>query len=270
LLLKVNNDGFDLGAQRRPIKLNDLPAASAALKAHKQGQKVKETPIARLISRQRILDADDLVLSFEYLCGERSRANGKWPLVELGELCSFIGDGDWVESKDQSSDGIRLIQTGNIGMGEYLDKEARARFITLSKFKELNCTEVHPGDVLVSRLPDPVGRACLAPDLKRRMIAAVDCSIIRFKPKEMIPEFFIFLSLSDEYYTTLAAYLTGASRQRISRSNLEQIRIPKPPIDRQREILTELLEKQSQILASRRQVEDLERNIRSRIGSVWS
>lgn len=40
--------------------------------------------------------------------------------MKLGKLCTLFTDGDWIESKDQSDSGIRLIQTGNIGNGEFL------------------------------------------------------------------------------------------------------------------------------------------------------
>ena len=44
---------------------------------------------------------------------------------------SVFADGDWIESKDQADDGIRLIQTGNVGNGVYLDKGERARYLSL-------------------------------------------------------------------------------------------------------------------------------------------
>ena len=34
-------------------------------------------------------------------------------------------DGDWIESPYITTDGIRLIQTGNIGTGEYREKGFR-------------------------------------------------------------------------------------------------------------------------------------------------
>ena len=47
-----------------------------------------------------------------------------WAIKPLGELCQVFADGDWVESKDQSVEGIRLIQTGNVGEGiEYTVSE---------------------------------------------------------------------------------------------------------------------------------------------------
>ena len=72
-------------------------------------------------------------------------------------------DGDWVELPYITDNGVRLIQTGNIGIGEY--REQGHRYIDESSFEELRCTDINPGDVLICRLAEPVGRACLAPDL---------------------------------------------------------------------------------------------------------
>ncbi|MCE2451319.1 MAG: restriction endonuclease subunit S, partial [Nitrospinae bacterium] len=68
-------------------------------------------------------------------------------------------DGDWIESPYITSDGIRLIQTGNIGEGEY--KEKGFRYISEETFKHFGCTEIEPGDILICRLGEPVARACL-------------------------------------------------------------------------------------------------------------
>ena len=38
-------------------------------------------------------------------------------MSNIREISTFISDGDWIESQDQSDYGIRLIQTGNIGNG---------------------------------------------------------------------------------------------------------------------------------------------------------
>ena len=43
--------------------------------------------------------------------------------MRLDDICTVFNDGDWIESKDQSENGIRLIQTGNIGEGKYLEKD---------------------------------------------------------------------------------------------------------------------------------------------------
>ena len=57
-----------------------------------------------------------------------------WKYLRLGEICKSIKDGDWIEKKDQSTAGIRLIQTGNIGIGIFKDKSDSAHFINLETF----------------------------------------------------------------------------------------------------------------------------------------
>lgn len=106
-----------------------------------------------------------------------------WGMKTLGEVCEVFADGDWVESKDQSTEGIRLIQTDNVGEGVFKDRSEKARYISEATFKRLRCTEIVEGDCLVSRLPEPVGRSCILPDTGERMITAVDCTILRFNPK---------------------------------------------------------------------------------------
>jgi type I restriction enzyme, S subunit len=161
----------------------------------------------------------------------------KWPTKRLADACEVFADGDWVESKDQSAEGIRLVQTGNVGEGLFKDREEKARYISIETFKRLRCTEIIKGDCLISRLPDPVGRSCILPQTGERMITAVDCTIVCFNPNYLIPEFFNFYSRSPEYLQAVEAETTGTTRKRISRSRLGQIKIPVPPIPEQKRIV---------------------------------
>jgi type I restriction enzyme S subunit len=105
-----------------------------------------------------------------------------WAQKKLADVCDVFTDGDWIESKDQSDEGIRLLQTGNVGEGRLKDRGNKARYISADTFRRLKCTEIFPGDCIISRLPDPVGRTCVLPDIGERMITAVDCTVVRFKP----------------------------------------------------------------------------------------
>ena len=152
----------------------------------------------------------------------------------LENLCTSFVDGDWIESKDQSEVGIRLIQTGNVGEGTYIDKAVKARFIDEKTFERLNCTEVKENDILISRLPDPIGRACIVPLVSPKMITAVDCTIARLK-NIIVPNFFISCTLMMFYKVQIEKYTTGSTRKRISRNNLGKIKIPVPPLELQEE-----------------------------------
>lgn len=160
-----------------------------------------------------------------------------WKSQRLGDLCEVFADGDWIESKDQSPNGIRLVQTGNVGQGIFKDRDEKARYISESTFKRLRCTEIFQHDCLISRLPDPVGRSCIMPDTGERMITAVDCTIVRFKRKEVNPEFFNYYSRSEEYLRAIDKECTGTTRKRISRSKLADTPILVPPLPEQKRIV---------------------------------
>ncbi|MBU1152206.1 N-6 DNA methylase [Patescibacteria group bacterium] len=197
------------------------------------------------------------------------RINPDWEMVELGAVAKTFTDGNWIESKDQSASGFRLIQTGNIRIGEYLDKADKARFISEDTFKRLKCTEVFEGDILISRLPDPVGRACLVPNLETRTITAVDCTVVRFNAEKISPNFFIFYSASTEYFVTLDQFLTGSSRQRISRSNLAKVKIRLPPLETQKQIVAQIEAEKALVDSNKELITLYEQKIKDKVEEVW-
>jgi len=152
---------------------------------------------------------------------------GDWGKRKLATLCEKFTDGDWIEAKDQSNFGFRLIQTGNIGVAEFLDKPESKRWISQETFERLHCEEVLPGDILISRLPEPAGRACIVPFLGTNMITAVDCTIVR-PSDDCYNKFLLQYLSSQQYFSVVKAHLAGGTRQRISRSNLADIDVPIP------------------------------------------
>ena len=152
---------------------------------------------------------------------------------KLKDVSVLFADGDWIESKDQASDGIRLIQTGNVGFGMYLDKPQNAKYISDDTFHRLNCLEIYAGDILISRLPEPAGRACLLPKSTERRITAVDCTVIRTDASVIDRNYLLQFLCSEQYLKTVNSFLAGGTRQRISRKNLEGIEVPYPSIDKQ-------------------------------------
>ncbi|MFN4798593.1 MAG: restriction endonuclease subunit S [Pseudanabaena sp.] len=159
---------------------------------------------------------------------------------------TFI-DGDWVELPYITEEGIRLIQTGNVGIGNY--REKGFKYIAEESFHKLNCTEVKPNDVLICRLDGPVGRACLAPNLGLRMITSVDNTILKPATKHNA-RFIVYLLSSKSYleWNQVLCRVGGGNRWRVSRSMLGDLRVPVPPEKEQKEIANFLEEKTAKIL----------------------
>lgn len=166
-----------------------------------------------------------------------------WRLIELKfsakDGYKTFTDGDWIESPYITSTGVRLLQTGNVGIGEF--KEKGFRYVSEETFKKLNCTEVKPGDVLICRLDGPVGRSCLAPDLGVKVITSVDNAIL--KPNDDFdPRFIVYLTNCTPWLDWVAdlCRVGGGFRLRVSRTMLGQQQIPAPPVNEQTKIADEL------------------------------
>lgn len=171
-----------------------------------------------------------------------------------GEVGLFI-DGDWVESKDQDVNGdVRLIQLADVGDGFFIDKSNR--HLTSGKVRELRCTYLREGDVLIARMPDPLGRACIFPGLSTPSVTVVDVCIVRPDPKLVIPEWLAFYINNPNFRNQIKKYITGTTRQRISRGNLAKIKLSIPSIEDQKKTIR-LLNMADSIRQKRKQAVEL-------------
>lgn len=192
----------------------------------------------------------------------------RYPMSLLADVCEVFADGDWVESKDQAQAGIRLIQTGNVGIGAFKGRDEKTRYVSDDTFNRLRCTEIFEGDCLISRLPEPAGRSCIVPATGERMITAVDCTIVRFRPRQVLPGFFNYYSQSLDYLQAVDSETTGTTRKRISRSKLGQVAIPVPPVPEQQRIVGVLDEAFAAIATARANTEQNLRNARELLGAA--
>jgi len=83
LFVKIENDGFDLGAQRREKLDSNLPEAAQVLLDWRSGKKV-ESNFAHWVSREKIAENGDYNLSGDRYLVATDYTNAKWPMMELG------------------------------------------------------------------------------------------------------------------------------------------------------------------------------------------
>jgi hypothetical protein len=126
----------------------------AAIEEHFSGVDAADTSLRAAHRKCAVLRKSALALV--------DNTDGK--LVSLRDILgrsTLFTDGDWVESKDQDPSGsIRLIQLADIGEGVFRNRSSR--FLNEETATRLQCTYLVPGDVLVARMADPLGRACTA------------------------------------------------------------------------------------------------------------
>jgi type I restriction enzyme S subunit len=184
----------------------------------------------------------------------------QWKEVQLSQLLkanSLFSDGDWVESKDQDPEGSnRLLQLADIGDGQFLDKSNR--FLNDKQFTLLRCTPLIQGDILIARMPDPIGRACLFPAMPMRCATIVDVAILR--NADANSGWLVAAINSDAFRRKIELSSCGTTRTRISRSLLTKLKLLVPPPEIQKSISTILysidtaIEKTESLIAKYQQI----------------
>lgn len=166
----------------------------------------------------------------------------EWSLATISDFVGKDGvfvDGDWVESKDQDPDGdVRLIQLADIGDGEYRNKSER--FLTYEKAIQLGCTFLQKGDVLIARMPGPLGRACIFPGDQKKSVTVVDVAVVRPAANEFDTRWLMYFVNAPAFRSAVASMQSGSTRKRISRGNLSKIALPVPPLDQQKRIVAQI------------------------------
>ncbi|MBJ7881873.1 restriction endonuclease subunit S [Gelidibacter salicanalis] len=144
-------------------------------------------------------------------------------------------DGDWIESKDQDPEGkIRLIQLADIGDGFFINKSAR--FMNKETANKLRCTFLEKGDILVARMPDPLGRCCIFPlEGTEKFVTAVDVCIIR-PTKDVCTPYLAYMINSPFNRSEIDRQSTGTTRRRITKKRLGSLEIPLLPLKTQQNI----------------------------------
>lgn len=172
----------------------------------------------------------DALLTFDEAGGVR------W--VPMGELAGdgFFTDGDWVESKDQDPTGdVRLTQLADVGVDVFRDRSDR--WLREDQAAALGCTFLEPQDVLIARMPDPLGRACQVPEGLGRAVTVVDVAILRCKRPDVLPRYVMYALNSGPLSRGMLSFQSGGTRRRISRGNLAKVRVPIPSIDEQHRVV---------------------------------
>jgi len=158
--------------------------------------------------------------------------------VALADLASggLFSDGDWVESKDQDPQGtVRLSQLADVGVGVFRDRSDR--WLRPDQADALKCTFLEADDVLIARMPDPIGRACLAPANIGVTVTVVDVSILRVNRDRADPRYVMWAINSPRFRAAVEAKQSGTTRKRISRRNLGALTVPLPALSEQHRIL---------------------------------
>ena len=274
----VNRDitDFLVGGTRAKLNqkaLRTLPVFLPPLNEQHRIAEILSSVDASIQATQAVIEQAERVkrgLMEELLTGglgseaiERGEVPEGWALSSVSSVLkpSLFIDGDWGESKDQSPDGdVRLIQLADIGDGYFIDKSDR--HLTKDTAMRLKCTFLRKGDILVARMPEPLGRCCFFPlEGEECFVTVVDVAIMR--PHNSFNAMWLMNLINSDYARRfIEDNAGGTTRKRISRKNLGGLLLPVPPISEQCRIAEILSDSDNFIAKQKKTVEQLTRTKR--------
>ena len=194
--------------------------------------------------------------STEFKDSELGRIPRSWESIEIFDVrdksdrYSFTGGpfGSNLKREEYTEKGIRIIQLQNIGDGQFLNKYKI--YTSQEKADELKSCNIYPGDIILSKMGDPVARATMIPDFDTRYLMASDGIRLSTNKKKYDTKF-VLESINHYTFRNQAELSsTGSTRKRITLVELRTLKIAIPPLSMQKKIASILtsLDQQSQVL----------------------
>ena len=209
---KVENDGFDLGAQRTPIDKNDLPFILEAIMFHKNGQDIK----LQIVNKSAILENKEISLNNSiYKITSSLGTASDFEVVKLTDYVKFQR-GTSVTKKDVEDGNIPVIAGGQKPAYFHNQKNRDANSITISS------SGAYAGFVSFHSYP----------------IFASDCFTVASKSERLDQKFLFYLLKSKQ--EKIYGMQSGGAQPHVYARDFNNFKIPLPPIEIQREIVEEL------------------------------
>ncbi len=267
LFVKVINDGFDLGAQRRRIDKNDLPEAFDVLKKWRAGKK-KKSDLANWVKKGKIAESGEFNLTGDRYRETADYSKMKWPMVKLGDSNFFQtesggtldsgnkeywdGEINWVTLVDLPADNFitEIINTQRTLTKLGLDKSSAK---LLPEKSILVSSRAIIGRIGIARIPLATNQGFKNIVIKN--IDKVDEKYIAYIITKLVPK--------------MDLLGTGGTYKEISKTSFSNLEIPLPPLEIQQKIVSQIECERQSILAVKKLIEIHERKIKEKIAEVW-
>lgn len=242
LFVKLNNDGFDLGAQRREIEGSEIPEIiriiqkyHSNIEAQTSDEEIIHHPLVIIANKEKIAEQDYI------LVGERYKIDKPlatiYPVVPLSDICEInaenknpalaFGDDEFIYIDISSvENGTGEIDFSNKIKGS--DAPSRAK------------RAVKKGDILFSTVrPNLKAYGYVEREDCDCCIASTGFAVISAKTM-VLSKYVYYMLYSEPVQTQLASMMGKGAYPSVNQKDVSQIQIPLPPLSVQEAMVTAL------------------------------
>ena len=260
LFVKMNNDGFDLGAQRRPIEKNDIPEIVKIVKkfafcvsTESEKDFVDDSGLSIVATKAEIAKNDYVLVGERYSLNEFK--NEKYVTVYLGDKDLFQVESGGTPSstvEDYWKGEINWVTLEDLPPKNYITEiKSTKRTISIKGLENSNAKILPVNTILVSTRATigrvGIAKCNLATNQGFKNIIVMNKGRVFYKYVA-----YMMTSLKDK----MTSLSSGGTFKEISKSNFLNLGFPLPPIETQEQIVAEIESYQKIIDGARRVVEN--------------
>ncbi len=261
LFVKLNNDGFDLGAQRREIKGSEIPDVVNIFKDYQKDVDVAGRENVVFAKKNEIAEQDYILVGERYI--KTKRAIGKYPIVKISNVCvvnSGFGFPNELQGEVGGSIPFYKVSDMNTPGNESIMKQSN-NYVSREVASRQRWIPVSSNTVIFPKIG-----AAIATNKKRMLsvdslfdnnVMGITCS------REIIKKYLYYILCSIE----LSKWASQSNPPSIRKTTVEDYSIPLPPLSVQEEIVAEIESYQRIIDGARQVVENYKPTIK--IDPTW-
>ena len=239
LFVKIDNDGYGLGAQRNVVMGGQLQEAVELLQQFKEG-KFAESVIAHAVAKKEIAKNGDYNLSGERYVSNKFYDTTTFNIVSIIDVCE-IGDGNHSSNYPKSSEmvevGVPFIRGTNLDSGTVIEDDIK--FISEDKHRLLKKGHLKTNDVLFVNRGE-IGKCAIVPKIFNGANLNSQIAWLRANPSLLSPFYLLRILQSTEIMQLLFREKKGATLQQYTIKQLQNLQIPLPPLSIQEAIVAEI------------------------------
>ena len=187
----------------------------------------------------------------------------EWKVVKLRDVVDnkqaiVAGPfGSNLKVSDYRPVGVPIIRLQNIERNRFINKDIK--YTSSEKAKELSYHSYQPGDLVLAKLGDPIGKTCIVPPFMGKGIVVADVVRIRLSPKKATKQFIEYMLNSSICFKQLRKETIGSTRPRVNISQVRDLELLLPSLEEQQKIAEILLTVDKKLELERNEKTKLER-----------
>ena len=242
--LKIENDGFDLGAQRRAIDKNDLPQVQAEAGEYLRLLRAAEplddfqTTLGLIVKKEKITANGDYNLSGERYREVNVRTHA-FPSLRIGDICTINPRRNQLDNLKPNT-RVSFVPMADLNENRMTFQTTKQKLLSEVS---TSYTYFADNDVLLARVTPCFenGKAGIARGLLNGIgFGSSEFYVLRSE-EHVLPEWIYFCVMHPLFRDSAVAQMTGTGGlQRVPRDYVTNFQIPLPPLEVQKELAAEI------------------------------